>query len=126
VKKISNKDWKRVSDLIAALTKSKEDIESAFAQHVAPLFEQVNEQRTELQSVLDDLANAAEEHYEGRSDKWKEGDAGQAYESWKDELSSIRDDADTEIETPEMFDDGSELDSLITKLNEELKQDPED
>ena len=47
------------------------------------LIDTYNETLEEARGFIEDLGNAMTEYYDDRSDKWRDGDAGQAYADWK-------------------------------------------
>jgi len=73
-----------------------------------------NEKLAELQAVYTNIAEAAREYYEEKSDKWQEGEAGEAYNEWLDQLESI-DLEEIDIELPDPIEMPDFLD-----LSEEL------
>ncbi len=70
---------------------------------VTELVAAINEARQEVHGILDDLVTEVDAYYDERSAKWQEGDKGQSYDEWRQELTQTRDemDEDLELEIPE-------------------------
>ncbi|MET3035843.1 hypothetical protein ABXT08_07070 [Chryseobacterium sp. NRRL B-14859] len=61
---------------------------------------------TKLNKELEKIANAVEkreEQFENRSEKWQEGEAGEAFQERTSELSQIEDDLQAAIEALEAW-----------------------
>jgi hypothetical protein len=103
MKRISKNDHARIDDLVLRLSRAADTVDEAIAAVQSALIE-ANAIRGELYNVLDDLCVEAEAYYNDRSDKWREGDAGDAYQSWIYQLEATRDAVDddfsVEIENP--------------------------
>lgn len=130
MKKIDNKTWERFTEAHAKLSEAKAEAEAlieATNAKLAELADAANAARDEALSALDDAATEAETYYDERSEKWQEGDAGQAYSEWKDELANARDalgeDISLEIDTPEGFD---ALDECLNTLDGGFRQSPDE
>lgn len=74
-------------------------VEEAKAPVVAAL-ETYNAVVEEARGFAEDIANAADGEIDDKSDKWREGERGQAASEWKDAWESAEFDA-VEIEFPE-------------------------
>ena len=62
-------------------------------EHFTELFDAA---KAEAYAIADEQTTNAEAYYDERSEAWQEGDAGQAYASWKDDLEALRDEIDGE------------------------------
>lgn len=85
-------------DLDAAVEEAREKINGIIAE--------INEAKDDAREILDDAAMEAESYWDERSEKWQEGDRGQAYDEWKNRLRELADAAaetveDVEITPPE-------------------------
>lgn len=118
MKKISKTDSARVWDLKSKLEDVSTEV-NAKMKELEDLVNQTNETRQELYNVLDDVHRQAEEYYDERSDKWKEGDAGEAYYEWLSELELYRDKFDTDFN----FDWENPFEELAEELDE-LPEEP--
>lgn len=93
MKKISKSDMERIAKLREAIEGKKAKIEEAltkFQESIAPIISDAEDERQELFGVLDDIVSAMESYYDERSEKWQEGDAGNAYSEWKDQIDNAR------------------------------------
>lgn len=61
-----------------------------------------NEVLDEARSFAFDIANEIESYTTERSEKWQEGDAGQAYSAWLDEWQQWSPDDLTPVDEPEL------------------------
>lgn len=93
-----------------------------FHAEVGPIFERIEEARSRLFEILDEAANEAETYFDEKSEKWQEGERGQAYSEWKDALGNARDLAATEIEPIEI--EEIDVDEVVDFLNEQLLDAP--
>ena len=101
MKKIKQADLKRIEDARLKIEEKRAEVEAVVSEMQSKIDDLVNEAeaaREELRSVLDDLVNEAETYYDERSDKWREGDAGSAYEDWKSQIENARDSVDVELQ----------------------------
>jgi uncharacterized protein YukE len=101
MKKISQSDLKRIEEARAKIAEKKTEIESVVQEiqsKIDALVAEAEEARQELHGVLDDLVSTAESYYDERSDNWREGDAGSAYEEWKSQIENARDTADVALD----------------------------
>lgn len=60
-----------------------------FRSDVELAIEKYNNKLASLKEVYTGLAETAREYYDERSEKWQEGDAGQAYSDWCDEMENV-------------------------------------
>ena len=94
MKKIVAKIWTNFGEAHGKLDDVKREVEGLLEQFnakLAELTEKANEARELALLPLDDIASDAESYFDGRSEEWQEGDDGQLYNEWKDELSNARD-----------------------------------
>ena len=71
-----------------AIQKEQEAVESA----VADLNEKIDAYNTAVAALnawKEDIVNVMEQDFEDRSEKWQEGEKGQAYQNWKDEWENF-------------------------------------
>lgn len=130
MKKIDNKAWEKFSAAHSTINAIKDEAEHLIEElnaKLADLAEQANAARDEAFSALDEAANDAESYYDERSEKWQEGEAGQLYSEWKDELANARDqlseDVSFEIDQPEGL---STLDDILGTLDGGFRQSPDE
>lgn len=107
MKTLTKQDRARLDTASVALDELFAELETereAFTGAMQRIIEQMAEHREAVREVLDDAASAAEEYYDERSEKWQEGDTGQAYTEWRDRLRELADAADEDIEPLEVAD----------------------
>jgi uncharacterized protein YukE len=97
MKTISKADQKRIEALIGRLSDAGSEVATAI-DALKDALNAANEVRQELYDVMDDICNTAEGYYDERSEKWQEGDAGSAYQSWITQLETSRDALETEFD----------------------------
>ena len=108
MKKLTKTDSATLSDLVVRLELEGKGISDA----VEALREKVNAYNdvlAEAREFRDDMVGGMEDYMSERSEKWTEGDAGQAYAQWKDEWEALELD---DIDDPEGHDDLAHRDLL--------------
>jgi hypothetical protein len=121
MKKLNKEQEKTRADLVARLTIAAADIDKKLVAVNAMISDELNSEIEkyngilgEIESFRDEIVGEMDTYIGERSEKWAESDAGQNYESWKNdwegyditELSTI-----DEIESPET-EHGNELEQL--------------
>jgi len=105
MKKLSKVQNTELQTHLDALAEKKTAIETAweeFEEKHGALAEAIGEYNLALASVIewrDGIIQEMSDYQAERSDKWQEGDAGQAYQEWIDEWEGLD---LTEIEVPEL------------------------
>lgn len=93
------------ADLAAAredLDQKVEDVNDALQTAIDALNDALagyNEKLEEARSVVADIVSAAEEDFSDKSERWQEGERGEAVRAWIDEIEQVMLD---DIEAPEM------------------------
>lgn len=75
------------------VTNVADDINGKIADLFGPLEDAVREYNdlvSEYNGVLDDLVSEIESYYDDKSEKWQEGERGQAYMEWKDNVEQCK------------------------------------
>lgn len=72
---------KAVDAYNAAMAEPKEAVETALAAYNARL--------ADLRGLYEELRDRAADYHGGRSEKWQEGEKGQAYQEWIDSMTNI-------------------------------------
>jgi len=113
MKKLSKQQCARHEELVAQLTKARDDLNTAIGAYnaevarlhaeLSPKVDAVNAVITEVNSFVEEVHDEQESYYDERSEKWQEGDAGQAYSYWKDGWDLTLD--ELELEEPSPFDE---------------------
>jgi hypothetical protein len=114
MKKLSKAQQTTHETISAKLSGSREDLKGAvstfndkvaalFAEIVQPEVDAFNAAATESNEFLQEVHEEMDSFYEDRSDKWKEGDAGSAYEDWKS--SWEMEIGEVELEEPAAYDE---------------------
>lgn len=116
MKSLSRDQLQTMNRLAEQLSETGEDLQEAiqrFNQHLRSANEEVqtlqdrfNELVQEAQSFVQTVHDEQEAYRDERSDRWQEGDAGQAYEEWMDAWSIELEEVDLAL--PEEI----EIDSL--------------
>jgi len=96
MKKLTKRDEERRTEIIAALESASSDVDTALDEinalideKLAPAIEAYNEAVTSAEGLRDDIVSAIDEYTAGRSDKWRDGDKGTAFENWKSEWENL-------------------------------------
>ena len=100
---------KAITDYNVAMEPLKGAVENALSAY--------NNTVTTLKGVYEEIASEAREYYDDRTEKWQEGEAGQAYSEWVNQLESpyieeVEFDFPDEIELPDGVPDFSSPDFL--------------
>lgn len=106
--KFSKQDSKRLDDMRAELQEIAAKIAEAMGALEDPiaavntLIEEYNEKLQEARGIIEDVASEVEGFIDEKSDNWRDGERGQAIQSWLDELQNVDlEDVET-IEAPDM------------------------
>ncbi len=95
-----------------------EKAKALFDEWVRGDLDKLNEAIEEAREFAEGVVGEIEGYMDERSDKWREGDRGAEYESWKDEWDSFVQDAEAvSVDPPESIDmpdgvEGSRLEEL--------------
>ena len=87
------------SEIVSVLD-AIDELREATEAEIGRLLTELIEPQETARGILEDAASAADEYYDERSEKWQEGDAGQAYDEWRNRLRSLADDLGEEIDPP--------------------------
>lgn len=98
---------KKINDLIA------NELTAAIAAH--------NEARADLTSALEEIAQDIDSYISDRSEKWQEGDTGQAYSAWKNSVESAGSDIFEVIAPDPIFVDDvyDDAETILENLEDE-------
>lgn len=105
--RISEKTLDKLREASNAVSELFDELEverELFEGKARRLIEQIDEAKEEARALMDDEALSAESYYDERSEKWQEGDRGQAYGEWKDRLREVAESIAEDIEAPEVPD----------------------
>ncbi len=107
MRSLSQKTLDRLSAIAAEIEKTYDAMDERLAAAVAEIEamrEQADALRDEAFQLLDDAHCQADDYYSDRSERWRDGDKGQAYFDWMVRLETPRDDLDSlpEIELGEI------------------------
>src|SRR5262249_45903010 len=80
---------KALNEAAEALRNTIAEINAAIEEKVNPAIEAYNEALMAATEFRDEIVSDMETYADERSDKWREGDAGSNYESWKGEWEGI-------------------------------------
>lgn len=85
-----------------SVTEFNEKVAALFAEEIATKIESYNEALEEAREWISDRKSAFEEYIGNKSDKWQEGDNGQAHQGFVDALDEVSLD-DISIDEPEQL-----------------------
>jgi chromosome segregation ATPase len=129
--KLTKKQQAEKADHAQTIRKKHEALEQAVAAYNTAMREQrakveealndLNGAITDAESWREEIANAQEEYYDNKSEKWQEGDKGNAYSSWKDEWGNEFEQME-EIEFPELEVPECDLPDTIENLNDQPEE----
>lgn len=125
MKKISEKDWKALSAFADTITEKRDAILAAFEDTIKPLLDELNEARDEARDMLSSLAEDADSYFDDRSENWQEGEKGEAYSAWKDLIHDAHGKFEEDISLPNFEEFESDVDELLSELNDNLQQEPD-
>lgn len=107
MKKLNKSQLNELNAHVQELAQKKQEIDECWDKFVAA-HEEIQNAIGEYNGVIatvtewrDDLVQQMQDYQGERSDRWQEGDAGQAYQSWIDEWENLD---LSEVETPDMPD----------------------
>ena len=105
-------------DLDAAIEAYNDTVQTAFASvHIAA--DVYNGLIAEAQEWAEDIAGQIENYFEDRSERWREGKRGQAYDAWMIAYQEISLEP-ADIETPDPLEwDGEDAASILEGLPED-------
>jgi hypothetical protein len=104
--KVAQKHIENLTSDLHASTASLEEQHSSLLKAVSEyngLVTKHNEKVQETRDFLEELKGDMESYFEGRSEKWQDGDAGHDYQAWISDVSMAIDGLETldEVDTPE-------------------------
>lgn len=114
MKKLTKEETVKKERLVAALRdaagKVEDEIDALNAKlndellkPINAAIEKYNEAREEAEGFVTDLVSAMDDFASEKSEKWTDGEAGQAFESWKDAYESISLDEVEEVGAADIF-----------------------
>ena len=90
MKKISNTKYAEIERELASLNEAISEFNSK-REDLADFLTDLGNKRDDLKQKVEDLAQEMDDFYDEKSDKWKEGDAGSQYDTWKSNWSEFKD-----------------------------------
>jgi len=123
--KFSKADIERISELRSKLREAADEIVTAYGPlnsevaNINTLLEAYNQLLTEANGVIEDIASEVQSEIDDKSEKWQEGDRGQAIIDWQSDLENFEFEALEmldDIEVPELDHDG-QLENLPEQAN---------
>lgn len=135
--KITAKDRKQLDELTSTVADRRSDLEDQLAEYnnvvadaIAQLNEKIREYNESVEAVranLEDIKNDLRDQFDNKTDRWQEGDKGQAVSTWLDTIEDVHSGITDADELPEH--EELEIDSIITEdLSgvEELQDQPDE
>lgn len=104
MRKLSVEQKKRRDDIAGMLAVSQVELEQALAKHKAKI--------VEAQTFCAEVAGEIDSYITDKSEKWQEGETGQAFSEWKDSWENIE------------FDDPPELEGVASEILLALDEEP--
>jgi|SRR5215471_14508371 len=108
MKKLSKDDLKRRDELVQKLATAFAEVETVYDEVNTLIIDKLsnavgkyNDILGEVASFRDEIVGKMDEYVEERSDKWRESDAGENYESWKADWENF---STEELEVPDGLD----------------------
>jgi len=95
MKSLSKNEVETKDELISDFNKKSEivrELHQEYLEAAAKLNDAItdlNETVADLENFRSDIFNQMEEYFDGKSEKWQEGDTGSAYRDWMDEWSNL-------------------------------------
>jgi alkanesulfonate monooxygenase SsuD/methylene tetrahydromethanopterin reductase-like flavin-dependent oxidoreductase (luciferase family) len=94
-----------------------EDLAAQYNADIAALVERFGDATDIARGIVEDAASAADEYFDLKSEKWQEGDRGQAYQEWQRRLQDVADAIGERIDAEEP--NAPELPDWIGDLGDE-------
>ena len=91
-----------LADDIRSSLAEYEELRTQVATDIEKIVTELNEKRQRAWEIVDAAATEADGYFDERSEKWQEGDKGQRYAEWRDELQRVAGEIEEEIEAPEL------------------------
>lgn len=128
MKKLSKAQLTERDEIVSQMNEAKDSVTTAVDDYndaLSPAREAVSTAVAEFNSAVEkansflgELASDAQNYFDERSEKWQEGDAGDQYNSWKeqfeDEVEEATFDEPAELDLPEGIDEALDrLESLV-------------
>ena len=101
MKKLTADQVKTKDELVARLKAAGEDV-AKYITNVNLAITQYNEIVGEVETFRDGVVQQMDTFYDERSEKWQESDAGNAYQSWKDEWEGLDCSEVDEVDEPDL------------------------
>lgn len=90
------------SSEIGALFEELEVAHQDFMDRCQTVVDKIDEAKSSAMDIMENSANDAEEYHGDKSEKWQEGERGQAYYEWMGRLREISDAMQDAIDLPEV------------------------
>ena len=110
MKRISRAQQTEINNAVSALGDAGKELEAAVASYnealerlgeaVETARDTYNEKVVDLKAVYEEIHGEADSYYSDRSERWQEGEAGEAYSEWMGQLEEPGIE-DIEIELPD-------------------------
>ena len=103
--RIDRGELHELQDLAADIKSSLaeyDELRTQVAADIEKIVTDLNEKRQRAWEIMDGAATEADGYYDDRSEKWQEGEKGQRFAEWRDELQRVAGEIEEEIEAPEL------------------------
>lgn len=110
--KMTKTEIKRVQELLGKIEAARDAVNSAVATFNDKVLElarpvdnaiaDLNELRSEMYGIFEDIHNERSGEYDDRSERWQESDAASDAQTWLDEIEAHRDAYEEEVQMPDV------------------------
>jgi len=114
MKKLSKEQVSAVTATIESCSEIQQKIErliegynqrvEEFNDALQPVLDEYNEKVAAIREIYQEAANDAQSYFDERSDTWQEGEKGEVYAEWINQLENV-DLEDLEVEVPDRLDE---------------------
>jgi hypothetical protein len=133
--KISKDEQKTIDEVIATFTEKKDELAEAVIAHneavnaarakLDDVLTEVNEARDAIYGAIEGIKDEKQNEFDDKSERWQEGDRGQATTTWIESIEAFRDLFEDEIEVDAVEDLEIDLSDLESALEEGLSSEPD-
>ena len=110
MKQLSKKQQKQLAELVEELREREQAVNDAF-DVLDSAAADYNASTQEVTAFINGVYSDIESHYNGRSERWQESEAGEAYHEWLLAWESAAPE-EVEVDRPTFYGSADELDEL--------------
>lgn len=94
-------ELQQLADDIKGSLAEYEELRAQVVADIEKIITELNQKRERAWEIVDQAATDADAYFDERSEKWQEGDKGQRYAEWRDELQRVAGEIEEAFELPE-------------------------